>query len=85
MGIMGGCFFSIIIGFSCFSWAIGFVHIKYELWNPRYDRLTSVGDVVTCYQAMMFGMFTVLALQSIFPAVVRALVLGKEVIDLIDR
>ena len=65
--------FGTVVGFSCFSWGVGLAFIKYEIYNPRYDRVTSVGDIVTCYQALMFAMFTVLQIQSLFPAVIRAL------------
>jgi len=33
-GLMGGSFFGIIIGFSAFSWTMGFIFINYELPNP---------------------------------------------------
>lgn len=49
MGLMGGSFMLVMIGFSCFSWTVGYFFIKYEIPNPRYDRDTSVGDIVTCY------------------------------------
>jgi len=49
-----------MIGFSVFSWGIGFFMIKYEVPNPRYDRLITVGDIVTTYQGLIFAMFTVL-------------------------
>jgi len=82
---MGGAFFAIIIGFSCFSWCVGYAMIKYEVYNPRYDRLIVVGDIVGTYQALMFGMFTVISIQNLVPAVVRALTVGKSVLDVIDR
>lgn len=49
MGVMGGSFMLIMVGFSCFSWTIGYFFIKYSIPNVRYDRDTSVGDIVTCY------------------------------------
>ena len=52
--------YSTIIGFSTFSWTVGYFFIKYELPNPMMDRPTSVSDIVLTYQALMFGMFTVL-------------------------
>lgn len=48
-GIVGGGFYGIMIGFSCFSWGVGFFFIKYEIENPRYGRITTVADIVTCY------------------------------------
>ena len=35
--------------------------------------------------ALMFGMFTVLSIQQLVPAVFRSLVVGKEIMDVIDR
>ena len=84
-GIMGGSFFGFIMGFSAFSWTIGFFFIKYKIHNPTFDRDVSVRDIVLTYQSVMFGMFTVLQIQAILPAVLRALVVGKEIIEVIDR
>lgn len=49
IGAMGGCFFGLILGFSWFSWSVGYIFIKYEVWNPRYGRITTVYDLVACY------------------------------------
>ena len=84
-GIFGGSFFAVMLGFSLFSWFVGYFMIKYEVPNPRFDRLVSVGDIVGTYQSLMFGMFTVIQIQSLIPAVIRALTVGKEVLDVIDR
>ena len=59
-GYASGMMFGTVVGFSCFSWGVGLAFIKYDINNPRYDRVTTVGDIVTCYQALMFAMFTVL-------------------------
>ena len=80
-----GTFFCLMIGFSCFSWSVGFIFIKWEIENPRTDVVTSVSDIVGAYQAVMYGMFSVITLQDLFPAVFRALSVGKEVLDVIDR
>lgn len=85
MGFMSGSFFAIIIGFSCFSWCVGYAMIKYDVHNPRYDRNISVGDIVGTYQALMFGMFTVISVQNLIPAVIRALTVGHTVTSVIDR
>lgn len=84
-GFLGGAFFGLIIGFSNFSWAIGFVFIKYGVQNVKEDRETTVADIVGTYQALMFGMFTVIQVQNLIPMVIRALTVGKQVIDVIDR
>ena len=75
----------IMIGFSCFSWTIGYFFIKYKIDNPRFERDTSVADIVTCYQALIFAMFTVMTIQSLYPAMIRALTVGREVLDVIGR
>ena len=84
-GMMGGSFMIIMVGFSCFSWAVGFAMLKYEVPNPRADRPVTVGDIVGSYQAMMYGMFTIMQIQTLYGSVTRALMTGKEVIDVIDR
>ena len=48
-GSMMGIFFGLIIGFVVFSWAIGFVFIKWEIKNPRTDEVTTVSEVVSAY------------------------------------
>jgi len=59
-GLMGGSFMVIMVGFSCFSWGIGFAMLKYEVQNPWHDRKIDVADIVGTYQAVMYGMFTVI-------------------------
>lgn len=41
---------------------MGFVFIKYEIYNPIHDRETDVADIVTTYQALMFGMFSIMGI-----------------------
>lgn len=48
-GIAGGFFFGILMGFSTYSWAVGYAFIKYEVWNPVFDRPVNVADTVTTY------------------------------------
>ena len=85
IGAMSGAFFGLILGFSTYSWIVGYFYIKSDIWNPRADRPVSVYDIVACYQAMIFAMFTVIAIQGLIPAVVRAKTVGYEVIEVIDR
>ena len=59
-GVMGGAFMGIMTGFSCFAWTIGFAFIKHGVENPMSGKPTEVKDIVMSYQAMMFGMFTVI-------------------------
>ena len=59
--------------------------IKYEVPNPATGDDVSVADIIGTYQALMFGMFTVLSIQQLIPAVFRALTVGKEVMDVIER
>jgi len=84
-GQMQGFFYALMTGFSLFSWGLGLAMIKYEIPNPRFDRLINVGDIVGTYQALMYGMFTVMQVTSLMPAVIRALTVGRQVIDVIDR
>lgn len=84
-GFSGGIFFGTIVGFSCFSWCVGYAFIKYEIDNPVTGKKTDTADVIGTYQALLFGMFTVIQIQALIPAVVRALTVGKEVMDVIER
>ena len=59
----GAIFLGTMIGFSCFSWCVGYAMIKYEVPNPVTDKFVSVPDIIGTYQALMFGMFTVISIQ----------------------
>lgn len=48
-GFVGGTFFAVMIGFSSFSWLVGFFMIKYQVPNPYYDRDITVYDIVGTY------------------------------------
>ena len=74
-----------MVGFSCYSWAVAYAFVKYEIDNPRTGEVTKVWEIVGGYQAVMFGMFSVITLQDLFPAVFRALTVGKQVLDVIER
>ena len=74
-----------MVGFSCTAWFIGFWFFKFGVENPRAGRPTSVPDIVSCYQAIMFGMFTVISILNIYPMVVRALTSAHQVLQVIDR
>ena len=62
-GFSGGIFFGTIVGFSCFSWCVGYAFIKYEIDNPVTGKTTDTADIIGTYQALMFGMFTVISIQ----------------------
>ena len=44
-----------------------------------------MADIVIVMQAQLFGMFSVMGILAGLPAIIQALVAGKEVIGLIDR
>ena len=69
-GLTTGFFTSLIIGFTCFAWAVGFAFIKYEIDNPFAGRPTSVADIVVVMQAQLFGMFSVISILSGLPAII---------------
>ena len=58
-GTMGGSFMLIMVGFSCFSWGVGFAMIKHNVHNPVTGRDIDAADIVGTYQSVMYGMFTV--------------------------
>ena len=85
IGFMGGITFATMVGFTVTAWSWGFLFVKYGVENPRAGRVTNVTDIVSCYQAIMFGMFTVISILNIYPMVVRALTSGHEVLKVIER
>ena len=85
IGMMQGTTFATMVGFTVTAWFTGFWFFKFGVENPRAGRPTSVADIVSCYQAIMFGMFTVISILNIYPMVVRALTSGHEVLKVIDR
>ena len=82
---MQGVFFFLLVGFSAYSWLLGFLFIVNEVENPITGEITNTSEVMTCHQAMIFACFTVLAVQQVMPAILRAQMSGKEVLDVIDR
>ena len=85
IGVMGGTTFATMVGFTVTAWSWGFLFVKFGVENPRAGRVTNVTDIVSCYQAIMFGMFTVISILNIYPMVVRALTSGHEVLKVIER
>ena len=49
IGVMQGTTFSVMVGFTCTAWFIGFWFTKFDVENPRAGRLTTVADIVSCY------------------------------------
>ena len=68
-GIATGFFTGLLIGFTCFAWAVGFAFIKYEIDNPFHGRVTNVADIVIVMQAQLFGMFSVMGILHGLPAI----------------
>lgn len=56
---MQGIFFGTVLGFSAYSMTMGYVMMKYEVYNTRSGETSKTSDIVGGYQACMFGMFTV--------------------------
>ena len=47
------------MSFSLYAYIMGYVMIKYEVYNPRSGETIKTSDIVSTYQACMFGMFSV--------------------------
>lgn len=82
---MQGAFLGSIISFSLFSWVVGFYAVKYEMFNHTTGQVIQVKDIVLTYQSMLFGMFTIINILGIIPAVVKALLTARQVVNVIER
>ena len=58
MSISQGAFYGVLVGFTTYSFIIGFFFINSEVENPYEDKITTVAEIFTCYQALMIVIFT---------------------------
>ena len=87
--LANGFFFSIIFfgisGLMLTAGIIGGLFIQYEWVNWRTGEPMKVAEVVTAFQAIQYGLFTLGGIANFIPPIMRAKVVGKKIVDLIER
>ena len=84
-GAYVGLFFGSAIGFSVFSWFLGGILISKQYINPTTGAFYTVADIITVYQAELYGLMTFASMLPVLPGVERALGVGYKVFELIER
>ena len=87
--LANGFFFSIIFfgisGLLLTAGIIGGLFIQYEWVNWRTGEPMKVAEVVTAVSAIQYGLFTLGGIANFIPPIMRAKVVGKKIVDLIER
>lgn len=74
-----------MFGFFLYTYAIGSVMLEEKWINPATNKVYTLFDIVIVAQSTVMAMMTFASLIPIYPAIVRALVCGKKVFDVIER
>ena len=86
---INGFFFSIIFfgisGLMLVAGIVGGFFIQNGWTNWRTGEPIKVSEIVTAFQAIQYGLFTMGAIANFIPPILRARVVGKKIVDLIDR
>lgn len=82
---MGGMFLFLMFGFFLYSYAVASVLLERKVINPSTGIEYTIFDIVTVSQATLLSIMTFAGIIPIFPGIVKALVMGKKVMDVINR
>ena len=82
---MIGLFLTFMFGFYLYSYVIGSILIRDGRINPATDEVYSVVEIIQVSQATMISMMTFSSITPIIPAIVKALVVGKQIFKVIER
>ena len=82
---MIGFFYFLIFGTFAYSFFLGAVWIKNDIYNHTYERDYSGGDVLTCFFGVLTGMISFGMTSPNIKAVVDGQVAGKMAFDIIER
>ena len=80
-----GLFFFFMFGFFLYSYYAGSLLIKDERINPATDEVYSAVEIISVSQATMMSFMTFGSVFPVVPAIIKALIVGKKVFDVIER
>ena len=83
--LMTGLFLTFMFGFYLYSYAIGSWLIQDGRINPATGEVYSIVQIVQVAQATMTSMMVFGSIIPVVPAIVKALISGKLVFDVIER
>lgn len=74
-----------MFGFFCYSYAVGSWLIEDERINPATGEVYSVVQIISVSQATMMSFMTFGSVFPIIPAIIKALIVGHQVFEVIER
>ena len=82
---VNGLFLAFMFGFFLYSYAAGSWLIQNERTNPATGEVYKVSEIISVAQATMMSMMTFGQIFPVIPAIIKSLIVGKKVLDVIDR
>ena len=84
-GIFTGFFLCFMFGFFTYAYAMAGILIINDVKNPSTGETFKIYEIVAVSQACLMSMMTFAGVVPIIPAIVKALVVGREIFDVIER
>jgi len=83
--MIGGMFLFLMFGFFLYCYALASVLIEKKVINPSTGKKYEIFDIVTVAQATLSAIMSLGAVVPIMPGIIKALISGKKVMDVINR
>ena len=74
-----------MFGFFVYSYAVGGYLLEIGALNPATGKEYNIFEIVATSQATIMALMTFGSIFPIVPAIIKALVVGKEIFDVIER
>lgn len=78
-------FLFLMFGFFLYSYAMASLLLENNVINPSTGLKYTIFDIVTVSQATIMSIMTFASIIPIVPGIIKALVMGKKVMDVINR
>ncbi len=74
-----------MFGYYAYAFYVGSYFITEEVFNPKFNRDYSNGDILSCFFGIVFGVFSLGMATPNIKAITEGKVAGKIAYDIIDR
>ena len=74
-----------LFGAGVYAWSFGGLLVQLEFINPTTGKEYVVGDIITVYYSILYGIMQLFSLMPAIPALARLSIVGKEIFDVIER
>ncbi len=78
-------FFAVMFGYYAYAFYVGSYFITGEVFNPKFNRDYTNGDILSCFFGIVFGVFSLGMATPNIKAITEGKVAGKIAYDIIDR